>query len=97
VLVDWVSAGWGFCGIDLTPDNLDLEAYSFIVRKVWPALNVKTCRYMSAVGQLFRVLWAIQGASEYLDSEGERLYWTIETMSYYQADMAVALSACSVL
>jgi hypothetical protein len=97
VLFDWVSAGWGFCGIDLTPDNLDLEAYSFIVRKVWPTLNVKTCRDMSAVGQLFRVLWAIQRTSEYLESEGERLYWTIDTMSYYQADMDVALRASSAL
>src|SRR5262249_12312821 len=43
VLLDWVSAGWGFCGIDLTPRNLDLEAYSFIVRKIWPTFDVKTC------------------------------------------------------
>jgi hypothetical protein len=97
VLFDWVGAGWGFCGIDLTPDNLDLEAYSFIVRKIWPSLDVAACRKMAAVGQLFRLLWAIQGASEYLDSEGERLYWTVDTMSYYQADMAGALRGSSVL
>jgi hypothetical protein len=97
VLFDWVGAGWGFCGIDLTPDNLDLEAYSSIVRKVWPSLDVTTCRKMAAVGQLFRLLWAIQGASEYLESKGERLYWTVDTMSYYQVDMAGALRGCSVL
>ena len=97
VLFDWVSAGWGFCGIDLTPDNLDLVAYSIVVRKVWPTLDVTTCKNMAAVGQLFRLLWAIHGASEYVESEGERLYWTIDTMSYYRADMAVALRACSAL
>jgi hypothetical protein len=97
VLLDWVSAGWGFCGIDLTPANLDLEAYSLIVRKVWPALDVKTCREMAAIGQLFRSLWAIQLESVYLESEGDRLYWTIDALSYYRADMAVALRESSVL
>ena len=97
MLFDWVSAGWGFCGIDLTPDNLDLEAYSFIMQKVWPTLDVTTCRKMAAVGQLFRSLWAIQGQSEYLDSEGARLYWTIDTMSYYHADMAAALRGSSAI
>ena len=97
VLFDWVSAGWGFCGIDLTPENLDLEAYSFIMRKVWPTLDVTTCRKMAAVGQLFRLLWAIQGASEYLESDGERLYWTIDTLSYYHADMAAALRGSSAI
>lgn len=95
VLFDWVSAGWGFCGIDLTPDNLDLEAYSFLMRKVWPALDATTCKQMAAAGQLFRLLWAIKGTSEYLESEGERLYWTIDTLSQYHADMAAALGTVS--
>jgi Phosphotransferase enzyme family len=97
VLIDWVGAGWGFCGIDLTPDNLDLEAYSLVAQQVWPALDVATCRKLAAVGQLFRLLWAIHGASEYLESGGPRQYWTIDTMSYYRADMDVALRGISAL
>ena len=96
MLFDWVSAGWGFCGIDLTPDNLDLEIYSSIMRNVWPRLDVTTCEAMASVGQLFRLLWAIQGSSEYLQSEGKRLYWIVDSLSYYQADMARTLNEVSV-
>lgn len=90
---DWESAGWGVPAIDLALEGIDLAAYCSIVRRVWPGLDLRAVRALSAAGRLFQLAALIEWESRGLESEWLRR--RMKHMKYYQSAMSDAIRVIS--
>jgi hypothetical protein len=81
VVFDWQRAGWASPAFDLTRFlgswvDPDMRSYLSIVRRHWPAMDVRAVRRLAYVGEILRWIEAIRWEVERL-----RYDWVVEPMS----------------